>query len=247
MYFGESGGDMFPPTYLVLPLASYYAALLSAYSVAIALYARELTGRGQRVDISLFNAVLAGYTSGITAFRDKYVLPPANAPQGRSPVYRLYRGSDGKWFFLALGNLTFLVKFAIAMDHDEWLMDDRFEGAPFLIEPPYSDEIASEFQAIFATKTRDEWLGFLQSEDIPCAPADPVTTYINDPQINANQMVVEIEDPALGRGRQMGIPVNLSRNPGRVRGPAPTLGEHTEEVLQTVVGLSPDDIARMLA
>lgn len=245
-YIGQSGGVDFPPTYLVLPLPSYYAALLSAYSVTIALYARELTGKGQRVDISLLNAIIAAGSTGIVDFEDKVVLPPVYAPQGRSPVYRLYQGSDGKWFFLALGNLTFVAKFAIAMERDDWLMDERFEGAPFMIVPPYHEEIASEFQVVFATKTRDEWLEFLQSEDIPCAPADPVTSYIDDPQIAANNMAVEIEDAEWGKGRQMGIPVNLARNPGGIRGPSPELGEHTEEILETVPGLSAHGITRIM-
>ena len=246
IYIGQSGGPDFPPTYLVLPLASYYAALLSAYSVTMALYARELTERGQRVDISLLNAIIAACTTGIVDFKDKAVLPPAYAPQGRSPVYRLYRGSDGKWFFLALGNVTFVAKFAIAMEHDEWLMDERFDDAPFMIVPPHSDDIASEFQEIFSTKTRDEWLEFLRGEGIPCAPADPVTSYIDDPQVAANNTAVEIEDAEWGKGRQMGIPVNISGYPGRIKGPSPMLGEHSREILETVAGLSSDRITRLM-
>jgi len=247
MYVGQSGGEKFPPTYLVLPLASYYAALLGAYSVTMALYAREITGKGQRVDISLFAAVFAAGSAGIVDFKDRVILPPTYAPQGRSPVYRLYKGSDGKWFFLALGNMTFVTKFALAMGKDEWLLDDRFEGAPFMIVPPYSDEIASELQTIFSTKTREEWLQFLHSQDIPCAPAEPVTSYIDDPQIAANQMAVEVEDPILGKGRQMGIPVRLERNPGQIKRPAPLLGEHTGEVLGEISDMSPNDISQIRA
>ncbi len=110
--------------------------------------------------------------------------------------------------------------------------------------PPHNDEIAAEFQKIFSTKTRDEWLEFLRSEDIPCAPADPVTKYIDDPQVKANNMVVEIEDAERGRGRQMGIPVNLCGNPGRIKGRAPKLDEHTEEVFAELLDRPLKDINR---
>ena len=244
MYVIQSGGEDFEPTFLVLPLASCYAALLSAYSVTMALYAREITGRGQRVEVPLLNAIYAAYSSGAVFFEDKVVLPPAHSPQGRSPVYRFYHGSDDKWFFLALGNPVFFTKFAVAMDQYDWLTDERFEGIPFMIMPPYHEEIAKEFQAIFSTKTRDEWLKFLHSEDIPCAPADPVTTYINDPQISANNMALEVEDAEWGKGRQMGIPVTLINHPGLHKGPSPQPGEHTEEILQAI-GTSPEVMERI--
>ncbi|MCP4757047.1 MAG: CoA transferase [Proteobacteria bacterium] len=245
MHVGQSGGEDFPPTYLVLPFASYYAAFLSAFGVTMALYAREFTGKGQRVEISLLNAIYAAYSPGAVYFEGKVMLPPAHAPQGRSPVYRFYHGSDGKWFFLALGNQTFFTKFAVSMDHYEWLTDERLEGIPFMIMPPYHEEIAEEFQAIFSTKTRNHWLEFLKSEDIPCAPADPVASYMDDPQIAANSMIHEVEDTEWSKGRQMGIPVNLVNHPGRHKGPHPQLGEHTEEILKTVAGLSGDEITRI--
>ena len=245
LHMWQSGGEQFQPTYLVLPLASYYTALMSAYSVTMALYARELTGKGQWVDISLFNSAHAAASSGLVNFEGRVMLPPAHSPQGRSPVYRFYHGSDGLWFFLALGNETFFTKFATAMEHYEWLTDERLEGIPFMIEPPPHEDVAKEFQAIFSTKTRDEWLTFLQSEDIPCAPADPVTTYMDSPQMTANGMTFEVEDDEWGKGYQMGIPVNLLNHPGKVKGPCPKLGEHTEEVLKTISGLSPETIDRI--
>jgi len=234
MHVGQSGGEDYPPTLLVLPLASCYAALLSAYSVTMALYAREINGKGQHVQVPLLNAIYAAYSSGAVFFEDKVMLPPAHSPQGRSPVYRFYHGSDNKWFFLALGNPTFFTKFAVAMDQYDWLTDERFEGIPFMIMPPFHEEIAHEFQAIFSTKTRDDWLKFLHAEDIPCAPADPVTTYINDPQIAANNMALDVEDAEWGKGRQMGIPVTVINHPGLHKGPSPQLGEHAQEILQTI-------------
>lgn len=245
VYVTQAGGEEFQPLYLVLPLPSYYAAFMSAFSVTMALITRETTGKGQRIDISLLSSIMAAGSYFLLDFEEKIRVPGAVNPQGGQPIYKLYHGSDDKWFFLGCGNLAFFTKFALLMEHDEWLIDPRFEGAPFLVMPPHNEELAAELQKIFSTKTRDEWLDFLRAEDIPCAPADPVTKYIDDPQIKANSMVIELEEPDFGIVRQMGIPIKLSENPGSVKSRSPMLGEHTGMVLSDLLGLSTEEITRM--
>ncbi len=231
-----------PPLYLLMPMPSYYAALMASFSITTALFAREITGTGQKVDVSLFGAMLGASSGGLVDFEGRVVrVLGARDQQGGSPVYRLYRGSDDQWFFLGLGNLRFLAKFAVAMGHDEWLTDQRFDGAPFLIMPPVSTELIAMLQEIFLTKTRDEWLEYLRAADVPCAAAGTVKEFLDDPQVIANGMVIEVEQPGIGTMRQMGVPVRLERTPGEVSGPAPAPGEHTDEVL-TRLGYSSQDI-----
>jgi crotonobetainyl-CoA:carnitine CoA-transferase CaiB-like acyl-CoA transferase len=246
-YAEQGGGENNPPVYLVLPLASYYAAFMAAFGIATALFARELTGNGQQVDVSLFQAIVAAQSIYILDFENKFRIPATELTnqQGIMPLYKLYCAKDGKWFFLALGNPTFFTKFALAMDHDEWLIDPLFEGAPFLILPPRNKQLIEMFEKIFAEKTRDEWLAFLQSEDIPCAPALSVEEFISDPQIIANRMVVEIEEHGIGMAREMGVPVTLGENPGSVKGPSPKTGEHTVEILRDLLGYSPSQIRQL--
>jgi len=237
----QGGRGSLPPAYIVLPLSSYYAAFMAAYAVTIALYAREKTGRGQRVDISLLGAILAA-SSGLMLNFEGQIRIPFTGSQGVSPIYRLYQGSDGQWFFLALGNLTFFAKFALLMERVDWLDDPLFEGAPFLILPPRNEQATAMIQEIFLARTRDEWLEILREADIPCAPAQPVETYMDDPQVEANEMVLSIEEPGLGRVRQMGVPVRLDMMPGRVLGRAPRLGEHSRDILSGLLGWGDDRI-----
>ena len=91
-------------------------------------------------------------------FAGRFRIPWSN-PQGSLPLYKFYQGSDGKWFFLGLGNMTFFTKFAIVMEHEEWLADPRFEGAPFLIFPPVSDEIIAMFKEIFMHQNSGRMVG----------------------------------------------------------------------------------------
>ncbi len=238
----HGGGKEYPPLYLVNPLPSHYAAFMAAFSITTALIAREFTGKGQRIDVSLFASMLGAASMGLVEFAGRIRIPFTD-PQGAMPLYKFYQGSDGKWFFLGLGNMAFFTKFAIVMEHEEWLADPRFEGAPFLIFPPDSTELIAMFKEIFSTKKRDEWLAFLRSEDIPCAAALPVEEFLDDPQVMANEMVVEMEEPGLGTVREMGIPVILKETPGEIKGRSPKLGEHAEEILTGLLGYSEEEIA----
>ena len=243
-FIEHGGGSGYPPLYLVLPLPSYYSAFMASFSIVTALYAREITGVGQRVDLSLFSSMIGAASMGLVDFSERVRIPFTD-PQGAMPLYKFYQGADGKWFFLGLGNMTFFTKFAIAMEREEWLADPRFEGAPFLILPPVSHEIIAEFKEIFSQKTRDEWLSFLKSEDIPCATASSVEQFLNDPQVAANEMVIEIEESGLGLVREMGIPVKLRATPGEIKGRSPRLGEHTEEILKKLVGHPDSELATL--
>ena len=114
-----------------------------------------------------------------------------------------------------------------------------------MILPPINEELIEMFEKIFSERTRDEWLEFLRAEDIPCGPALPVETFLDDPQVIANDMVTEIEEPGLGPVRQMGIPVRLSRAPGAIKGPSPGKGEHTEEILAGLLNYPAEKISRL--
>jgi len=243
-YIEQGGGVDNPPLYLVLTFPSYYAALLATFSITVALFAREITGKGERVDISLLNSIMAASGSVLLDFKDRIRIPWED-PQGIIPLYKLYQGSDGKWFFLGLGNFVFFTKFALAMGHDEWLVDPLFEGAPFLILPPRNTEVIAMLKEIFLAKTRDEWLEFLRAADIPCAPANTVEEFLDDPQVAANNMVVELEEPQVGKVREMGVPVKLELTPGSVKTRSPQHGEHTEEILADVLGYSTKEIATL--
>lgn len=243
--YTTQAGEESPPLYLVAPLPSYYTAFMTCFSIMTALFARQATGHGQQINMSLLAGILSAASSGIVDFEDKISrVSGVRDQQGGSPLYRLYQGSDGKWFFLGLGNLSFFAKFAVTMGHDEWLVDKRFEGAPFLILPPASTELIDMLQDIFSTKTRDDWLQFLRAADIPCAASGTVEEYLNDPQVIANDMVIETEQPGIGLVRQMGIPIRLHDNPGEIKGPAPELGEHTTEILSNL-GYTAEEITKL--
>ena len=105
-----------------------------------------------------------------------------------------------------------------------------------------ADELMGIMEQAFAKKTRDEWAEILNQTDILWAPVQDYLDVLSDPQAIANEYVVEIEHPNVGPIKMLGLPIKLSETPGKVRTPAPELGQHTEEVLTEVLGYTWDDV-----
>jgi len=231
------------PTYTVLPYPSYFTALLVPYYAVTALLVRKITGRGQKIEMPLLNGILEAASNSIVDFPG--VLRVPRSPLGTLPVYRLFKTADD-WLFLGIGNVTFWARFALLLGHEEWLTDPRFEGAPWAVAPEHRQVLVDMVSHVLAAKSRDEWIALFRENDIPASPVLTVEEFLGDPQVLANKMVVELDDPVLGKTRQMGIGVTMPLTPGRIKGPAPTAGQHTDEVLGAL-GYSVNGIAQLKA
>lgn len=216
--------------HLVIPIASYGAAFLASSSVAAALYEREHSGKGQKIEVSWLAGAFAMQTGSVMYHPDMFRLFSGRMnPLGPIPVYRLYKAQDD-WLFVACGNPTFWNKFALALERPEWVADSRYERAPWGIAPEHRDELAEQIATIIATKPREEWLHILRENDVPCAPVTSRQEFIEHRQTIHNGMRVEVDDPQLGKTVQMGVPIRLYETPGQIKSPAPLLGQHTEEI-----------------
>ena len=109
------------------------------------------------------------------------------------------------------------------------------------------DQVRADFARAFLNRTTDEWLDILLAEDIWCAPVNDFAGVEADPQVAANEMIVEWEHPTAGRVRGVGIPVKYSATPGAIERPAPLLGEHSTELLREFAGYSDEEIADLEA
>jgi len=227
------------PLYVVLPLASLYTAVDAAFSIVTGLCVRETTGRGQKIEMSLFRSILSTFRQFNVDFEGMFRAPWG--PTGPMPLYRPYQCKDGKWLFTGLGNFKFFTAFALEMGHDEWLTDPLFEGAPFLIFPPRNAQVMSMLKPIYKSKKRDEWLEQLGAQELPVAPVQNVDDFMAYKQVIANDMVQTVKEPRLGNVKQMGVPVELADTPGKIQGPSPQQGQHTRQVLREL-GYSALDI-----
>jgi crotonobetainyl-CoA:carnitine CoA-transferase CaiB-like acyl-CoA transferase len=213
-----------PPQYLRPASTDYYTAALGCQAVLAALFVRERTGTGQRIETSLLRGVLALQSGIVLDYPTKPTLLRDN------PTYRLYKGSDGQWFFVACGNQSFWAKLCKAMGMESSADDPRFGS--WLLRLQNNQALLPILEKRFGEKTRDEWLAILAAHDIPAAPVKTVLEFMDDPAVQHHDMVHEYDHPDVGRLRLMGQPIAFTDTPTRDPGPPPTLGQHTDEVLK---------------
>jgi crotonobetainyl-CoA:carnitine CoA-transferase CaiB-like acyl-CoA transferase len=212
-----------PPEYLRIPVTDYYAAALCAQAVLAALFVRERTGCGQRVETSLLHAALALQSGHVVDYPGK----PSAARD--NPTYRLYQAEDGAWLFLACGNQSFWAKLCQALGMPHLADDPRF--ASWMLRLDNRHALLPLMEATFRTRPRARWLEILAAHDIPAAPVQPLAEFMDDPAVRHHGMVREYRHPEVGRLRLMGQPLLFSNTPVRDPGPPPTLGQHTDAVL----------------
>jgi crotonobetainyl-CoA:carnitine CoA-transferase CaiB-like acyl-CoA transferase len=212
-----------------------------AYGTVLAVLARERHGVGQDVDVSQLGSMLALQSLTLNNF---LLMGAEPQPQRRSgpvnPLFHVYRAGDGQW--LSLACIHFARHWAPLcgamglMESAEWAPPD---GS--LAGKARNRQMVDLLTETFATDARDIWLEKLRRAEVVCAPVQDYPTLARDPQVEANELIVELEHPEVGPVRQVGLPVKLSRTPGAARSTAPEHGQHTEEIL-LAAGYSWDDI-----
>ena len=213
--------------------------LMAAFAICAALLAREHTGRGQTVDIAMSDGVLSLMTHAMTGFfsTGQPLRPGEGFLTGARPWYDTYRCSDGRWFSIGSIEPHFYDALCRVLGAEEFLGRQHDQVAwPAMRE---------RFEAVFATKTADEWMAIMSEHDICAAPVLEQENIVTDPHNLARDMVVTVETPA-GPVQQVGVGPKLSETPGRVRAGAPLNGEHTDEVL-AAIGYDAERIAALRA
>lgn len=226
----QGGGPGHEPQPALPGAADQVSAMLFAFGITSALLARERTGEGQRVDVSLLGSMVAFQGRQITRFL--YTGKQGRARFRRSPVYSHYRAADG-WVAIA------------AQDPKRWEPLCRALGRPGLAADPRfagpwdrhanAEELETVLEAVFAERPVAEWLERLAAEDVPCGPVNDYRAYLDDAglreQVEVNGYLATVDHPNLGCLRTAGIPIHLSGTPPDSVRPAPELGQQTEEVL----------------
>lgn len=214
---GSQPGFRPAPIHVVHPLPSVGAAIFAAQGIAAGLLAREKTALGLSVETSLMAGALL-YHPKVTG--DKLVPGPFQThPAGSAPFYSVYECADSQWVQLGCVHAGFIATAAAVMGIQDVLQEPRFLNG----RPPQDTEVDRELRAIVAqalrTKPYAEWARIFDDADVPFAQARLTEESMDDPQVQTNAMVVELQDPEVGPLLQMGVAVQLSATPGRIQGP----------------------------
>jgi crotonobetainyl-CoA:carnitine CoA-transferase CaiB-like acyl-CoA transferase len=223
---GRPGGKPALPANMVADFAG--GGLMTAFAILAALQGREQTGRGQYVDLGMADGVLyllASQTGGVLAGGDSPGLGDGMLT-GARPFYDAYECADGK--FLSVGSLE--PQFWAALVKSLGRVDLK----PHQHDMAKQAEIGEFFETTLKTKSRDEWFAMMRDFDICVAPVLSVAESLANEQMLARQMVVEVDDPALGMVKHVGIGPKFSDTPGKVHSTAPKRGQHTDEVLASI-------------
>jgi crotonobetainyl-CoA:carnitine CoA-transferase CaiB-like acyl-CoA transferase len=237
---GENDGFPLPAG---AAIADYVGAVNLATGVISALFARERTGKGQKIETSLLGGQIAMQAWEI----QYYVTHRWQKRAGRGHAYlptiwRVFKTADS---YVVIGGLpeNRWPAFCQAVGLPEVEQDPRFAG--YMDRMANIDALYAMLDEAFEKKTTEEWMVLLKAADCICAPVACYEDLLNDPQARANEYIVEVDHPTQGRIPVVGAPWRFSETPAEVAPAAPELGQHTEEVLQNDLGLSWERITEL--
>jgi len=224
---GLTGHAQGAPVIPGVPVADFASGGMSAaIGIMGALMARERTGKGQFVDVSITDAVV----QTMSVWLNPYLVWGVVSRRGETwlgghwPWYNVYRTKDGKYISVGALEPWFYANLCRLLGREDFIEHQY-------AEPEKKDEIFEYFRKAFLTKTRDEWMEVLRQKDTAVAPVYSIDEVAADPQLAARDMICELAHPTLGRVRQVGSMLKLSESPFQVRNWSTQFGQHTEEIL----------------
>ena len=226
-FTGEQDGE---PMKVGVAVADLFAGQNAVIAILAALQARTQTGRGQHLDISLFDSQLGMLANVASNYLISGNLPRryGNAHANIVP-YQSFQASD-EWFILAVGNDRQFEKLCEVIGNPELARDARFVANAGRVE--HREALITSLKPVFLTRTAINWLSTLEAAGIPCGPINTLEKAFAEPQIEARQMLIEMEHPTIGKLPLVGSPLKFSETPVEYRFPPPKLGEHTEQILK---------------
>lgn len=210
-------------------LADFAAGgMCAVIGIMAALMARDKTGRGQYVDVSMTDAIVelmmpVLFPALLGEVISEKGETTATGEQPR-PWYNVYKTKDGKYISIGCVEPWFYANLCKVLGCEDFIEHQYAEGEK-------REEIFKYFKKTFLTKTRDEWVEILRQDDICVAPVYSPAEVVADPHLKAREMITEVDHPTLGRAKQIGSMIKLSESPFQARSWSQRFGQHTVEIL----------------
>ena len=222
VYADRSADGSEGASFIALPYASVFGAMVAAPAVTAALFHREMSGEGQSIAVPLYDAMFTAMGSAIVRRPDVPAGPGALSPA----IARFYKCADGRWVNLNASYERSLRPMLSAMGHPDWydaLTDERLRS-----NLEEREEWAARFAEVWLRKPAVEWEDIMEEAGVPLTMCRTLREWMETDHARQSGAVVELDDPVYGPMRQVGIQVRLEDTPGVIRGAAPALGQHND-------------------
>ena len=237
---GEPDG---PPVRVGTSISDITAALFTTIGVLSALHHRNRTGSGQFVDVAMLDSLVAVLENAVVRYFATGEAPkPLGARHPAITPFEAFASADGH-VIIALGNDTLWAKFCEHVDRKELISDERFRTNADRTEN--HDELFPILAEIMSQRPTDDWIDALGAIGVPCGPINAMDKVVSHPQVQAREMITRIAHQITGEVEVPGVPIKLSETPGDVDAPAPSLGEHTDQVLTDLLKMHPDEVKQL--
>jgi len=233
-----------PPTRVGMSLGDISASLYTAIGILAALHQRNSTGLGQKVDVAMLDCQVSMLENAITRFQveNKSPEPLGNRHPTISP-FQAYKASDS-YFVIAAGNDTLWLKLCEAIGRNDLADNEQFKTNQ--LRTRHLEEMNLELEETLRLKTADEWLKIIDSAGVPCGPINTIDKVLENHQIKARNMIVEVKDSKAGTIKIAGNPIKMDSVAEKPdRNAAPEIGEHNLELYSQMLGLTEAEINQL--
>jgi len=225
---GESSDK--PPMKVGAPLTDITAGILGATGILAALVSRNKTGKGQRVDTSLYEAgiVHTYWQSAIAGATGKSPGPLGSAHPLTAP-YQAFKTKDN-WITIGASNQNNWMNLLNSINRTDLQDDDRFKDNNSRMKN--LNDLVPILQEEFLKKTSKEWIKIFDDKGLPCGPINSITDMHKDPHTIDRKMIIEVDNKKAGKSKAVGMPIKFSETNGDINNGAPNFGQHTNEILK---------------
>ena len=231
-----TGPDEHTPTKVGSSVADIFAGLFTVIGVLSAVNARNRTGRGQLVDVAMLDCMVAVLENAVSRYLVSGEIPrPIGIRHPSISPFTTLATSDGA-MNIAVGNDEIWKRMCAVLGMEEYVNDPRFVDNPARVENFHALKEILEERTM--KNTSEHWLAEFEKAHVPSGPINDIAHVVNDPQVLARKMIVDVVHPVAGVMKIPGVPIKFSETPSEIEAPAPLLGEHTEKVLTSYLGFS---------
>lgn len=239
---GPAGG---PPVRVGSSIGDILAGYQAVIGVLAALKYREKTGEGQHVDISMVDGLVSILENAVARYTiEKEVPAPLGTAHPTITPFQAFMASDKKWIVIPIGNDSLWEKFCLAIGREDLCKNPEYTTND--LRTRHREQLVPIIEQEILKHTAQEWMKILDARGLPFSPINGIDAVVSDPNIRYRNMIVDIDQPKVGKVSITGSPLRLDKTPGMVRTHAPLLGEHTVEILKGFLGYDQEAISKLI-